>query len=152
MHPSRQIDVVIALENTRDPGLEQNLRWADSYARENGYAWPEMPEVLPRSIFTSDVVTRFRPKDPEASIAPELVYFPLIKTPNCDHDDFDPVTHNDASTFNFTVPWLSYELLWNTMRRNVGSKEGVEAIREAIRDAYRRKKARRLAKKLFGIF
>lgn len=151
LHPSRQVDVIIALEHTRDPGLEQNLRFAESYAKEHGYGFPQLPDELPRSIFSADLVTRFKPQEGER--APELVYLPTIKTPNWIMDDFDPQSHPDASTFSFTIPWLSFELLYNCARRNVGKEESVEAIRGAVRDAYRRKRAARLAKsKVFGIF
>jgi len=146
MHPGREIDVVIALEHTRDPGIEANLRFADAYAREHGHAWCELPEELDPKTWTSDVVTRFKG-------GPEMVYFPLIATPGFKHTAFDPATNADCSTFNFQVPWLSFEELWNCARRNVGSELGVEAVKSAVRDAVGRKRDARLGKeKRFGLF
>ncbi|KAI9019063.1 acyl transferase/acyl hydrolase/lysophospholipase [Hyaloraphidium curvatum] len=153
MHPARKVDVMVALENSREPGLEANLRLAEAFAKEQGLKFPELPEEIPKSVFTSDVVTRFRPKDPTASDAPEVVYLPSVKTPGWEFDEFDPATSPDASTFAFQYNFLSFELLWNNGRRNVGSPQALDALRSAIRDAYHRKKARRLAQqKVFGLF
>ena len=129
LEKERAVDLILIFDNSAGT-LGNELRATEAYFKEKNIPFPPIDYEK-----INNVVTVF--KDPN-SIAPTIIYFPLVKN-NRYSKDFDPKNcPGDAcNTFNFTYNTMVIDLLSGLAEFAVMDNKNI--ILDAIKDIVRKK-------------